>query len=302
MGDFNMQDILVLGGTQYFGKNLVEKLLASGKNVTIATRGLAEDSFGNRVHRLKIDREKDKTIFEAFKEGKWDVVYDQTCLSPIEMKATTEALKGKVKKYIFTSSQAVYEFGTNHKEEDFDPTTFTFSYKGRREYLGYTGYQEAKRAAEAVLFNEQPFDVVAVRFPIVIGEDDFTERLKFHVDKVLKEEAIGAKDFDVRLCFISSDEAADFLLKMGELNFTGAINPASRGDISLNELIQKIEQHVNKSAVMTTEVTKENASPFGLDGSWSINAKKAETLGFTFTELDDLLDHLIQYYVAEAIV
>ena len=50
----------------------MEKLLADGKNVTIATRGLAADSFGNRVHRLIIDREDDETVFAAFKEGKWD--------------------------------------------------------------------------------------------------------------------------------------------------------------------------------------------------------------------------------------
>lgn len=295
-----MQDILVLGGTQYFGKQLVEKLLADGKNVTIATRGLAADYFGDKVNRLIIDREDDETVFAAFKEGKWDVVYDQTCLSPKELKATTEALKGKVKKYILTSSQAVYEYGTNHKEEDFDPNTFIFTFKGRREYLGYAGYQEAKRASEALLFKEQPFEVVSVRFPIVIGTDDFTERIKFHVEKVMREEPIGAGNFDVRFSFISSEEAADFLYKMGESNFTGAINPGSRGDISLMELIQQIERHVSKSAITTTQVTRENASPFGLEGSWSINTEKAEKLGFTFSELNESLKNIIQFYYADS--
>ncbi|SOC06522.1 nucleoside-diphosphate-sugar epimerase [Ureibacillus xyleni] len=291
-----MQDILVLGGTQYFGKQLVERLLADGKNVNIATRGLTADSFGDRVNRLKLDREDEKTVFAAFKEGQWDVVYDQTCYSPKELKATTEALKGKVKKYILTSSQAVYDYGTNHKEEAFDPTTFTFSFKGRKEYPGFIGYQEAKRASEAVLFNDQSFEAVSVRFPIVVGKDDFTERVKFHVEKVMNEEEIGAKNFDVRLGFISSDEAADFLYKMGESNFTGAINPGSRGDLSLRELIQKIESHVNKRAILTSEVTSENASPFAFDGSWSVNTEKAEQLGFHFTGLHDLLDKLIEFY------
>ena len=51
---------------------------------------------------------------------------------------------------------------------------------------------------------------------------------------------------------------------------------------------------------MTTEVTRENASPFGLDGSWSINTQKAEKLGFTFAELNELLNHIIQFYYANA--
>lgn len=59
---------------------------------------------------------------------------------------------------------------------------------------------------------------------------------------MLKGETIGAKDFNVRLGFIASDEAAEFLYKIGESDFTGPINPGSRGDLSLNELIQKIER------------------------------------------------------------
>ncbi|WP_390847846.1 hypothetical protein [Bacillus litorisediminis] len=43
---------LYLGGTQFFGKLLVHKLLEKGINVTIATRGLADDPFGDKVNRL----------------------------------------------------------------------------------------------------------------------------------------------------------------------------------------------------------------------------------------------------------
>ncbi|QIZ06594.1 hypothetical protein HFZ78_07655 [Priestia megaterium] len=46
--------------------------------------------------------------------------------------------------------------------------------KGRREYSGYVGYQEAKRAAEAILFQHAQVPVVAVRLPIIIGKDDYT--------------------------------------------------------------------------------------------------------------------------------
>ncbi|CAM3492324.1 hypothetical protein GCM10009865_18670 [Aeromicrobium ponti] len=111
-----MNDILVLGGTQFFGKKLVEKLLLEGKKVTIATRGLTKDPFGDKVERLIIDRENIKSQRAAFSGRKWNVVYDQSCFSPQEAKATAEALDGKVAHYIFTSSMAVYDFGTLHKE------------------------------------------------------------------------------------------------------------------------------------------------------------------------------------------
>ena len=45
---------------------------------------------------------------------------------------TLNALEGKVRKYVFTSSQAVYDFGVNHKEEDFNPLEYQPIFKGQK--------------------------------------------------------------------------------------------------------------------------------------------------------------------------
>ena len=47
-----VKKVLVLGGTRFFGKHLVEVLLQAGHDVTIATRGVTEDSFGSAVKRI----------------------------------------------------------------------------------------------------------------------------------------------------------------------------------------------------------------------------------------------------------
>lgn len=292
-----MRKVLVLGGTQYFGKKLVQKLIENGDQVTIATRGTKEEPFGNQVERLVIDREQKDSMAKALANKEWDLVYDQSCFSPIEARDTAEVLKGKTKRYIFTSTQAVYEFGTLHKEENFDAYTYEINFKTRREYLGYEGYKEAKRASEAVFHQLGDFDVVSVRFPIVVSEDDYSERLKFHVDKILSGQAIGIQNPDLRYSFIHADEAGDFLMKIGESDFTGPINPGSAGDISLRELVEKISNHALKEGYIDTSVSTEHPSPYGLPGSWSIDTSKAEKLGFNFTNLDTLLDELIMYYV-----
>ncbi|MDZ5473796.1 NAD-dependent epimerase/dehydratase family protein [Bacillus sp. 31A1R] len=294
-----MNNILVLGGTQFFGKRLVERLIEEGKNVTIATRGKTADSFGDKVNRLILDREDKDSIISALKGQTWDIVYDQTCYSPQEVKDVADVLKGKVKRYIFTSSQAVYDYGTLHKEENFNPNEFKYEFKGRREYPGYEGYQEAKRAAEAYLFQETDFEVVAVRFSIVVGRDDYTNRLKFHVDKVLNDEPIGIKNVDSRYGYILSHEAASFLYEIGQSSFTGPINPGCAGDISMRELLDMIENQTGKSAIVTDELNQTNASPFSLPGSWSTNTEKAETLGFTFSDLHKTLNELIEFYKSE---
>lgn len=292
-----MKRVLILGGTKYFGKKLVQLLLDNGIEVTIATRGKEVDDFGDKVNRLIIDREDRESQDEAFKDMSWDVVFDQTCYSPQEVLDSVEALRGKVNRYIFTSTQAVYDFGLNRKEEEFNPYQFKFEYKTRRDYPGLYGYQEAKRAAEAVLFAQPEIEVVAVRFPIIISKDDYTERLKFHVDKVLKGEPIGITDKKTRFSFILAEEAAQFLFDIAHSSFTGPINPGSKGSMSLGEIIEKVEKITDKTALIEEVLTKENASPYAMPGTFEINTDKAVSLGFQFSDLNQTIDDLLAYYL-----
>ncbi|MDP4171670.1 MAG: hypothetical protein Q8906_13740, partial [Bacillota bacterium] len=246
-----MKSALILGGTQFFGKKLVNILLDNGVDVTIATRGLTPDPFENKVSRLIIERENKESIKAAFEGKQWDVVFDQTCYAPLEALYTKQALEGKVKRYIFTSSQAVYEYGINHSEHDFEPYTYPIVLKGRKEYKGYDGYQEAKRASEAVLFQNSICPTVAVRFTIVVGEDDYSNRLKFHVDHVTNEETMGIANLDNHNAFITSSDAAKFLYEVAKSDFIGPINPGPQGDISMKDLLSLIESIVGKRAIVT---------------------------------------------------
>jgi nucleoside-diphosphate-sugar epimerase len=293
---FKMKSVLVLGGTKYFGKKLVELLLKNGIQVTIATRGKEPDEFGKQVSRLLIDRQSLESQEKAFEGKQWDVVFDQTCYSPQEVLDTVSALKGKVSRYIFTSTQAVYDSGSEWKEEDFNPRKFEFVYKPRTEYPGIAGYQEAKRASEAVLFAQPNLEVVAVRFPIVVSQDDYTERLKFHVDKVLHGKPIGIPNLDARFSFILADEAANFLYEIAKSSFVGPINPGSKGSISLGEILAKVEKVTGKTAIVEQELTRENASPYAMPASFAINTDLAISLGYSFTDLHSAIEELIVYY------
>ena len=70
------QNVLVLGGTRFFGKHLVNELLTQGANVTIATRGKTPDSFGPKVTRLIFDREDEDSIRSVLTKETYDVIYD----------------------------------------------------------------------------------------------------------------------------------------------------------------------------------------------------------------------------------
>ncbi|MCM3603699.1 NAD-dependent epimerase/dehydratase family protein [Robertmurraya korlensis] len=76
-----MKTALVLGGTRFFGVNLVHELLNKGVKVTVATRQNSEIPFGNKVETLKVDRFDLDSLKEAVNGRTWDVVFDQICFN-----------------------------------------------------------------------------------------------------------------------------------------------------------------------------------------------------------------------------
>lgn len=69
-------EILVLGGTRLMGIHLVEALLHKGHSVTIATRGITQDEFGDRVKRIIVDRTDPVGLKESLRDQHYDVVCD----------------------------------------------------------------------------------------------------------------------------------------------------------------------------------------------------------------------------------
>lgn len=286
--------ILVLGGTRFFGQKLVEQLLAAKHEVTIVTRGMSENPFGDQVKHIKVDR-KDAAAFKAALANKeFDVVYDNICYSPNEAKQLCEIFNGSIQKLIFTSTLSTYEAnGKPHAEEDFNPYTYEIRMGDTPEFT----YGEGKRQAEAVFYKYAEFPVVAVRFPIVMGEDDYTRRLHFHVERILNEEPIGFVNTDAQMSFIQATEAAKFLAWAGMADLEGPINATANDVISLKELIALIEEKTNKRAKIALLGPDEIRSPYAVPASWYMKNDKATNLGFTFTNLEDWLPDLVEAIV-----
>lgn len=282
--------ILVFGGTRFFGKKLVTRLLADGHDVTIATRGKATDDFGDAVKRVKMNRESREALFCLAQEN-WDVVYDNICFSPQDALYSIAAFRDKVGKYVYTSSLSVYRMRDRALvEADFDPFHYELVTGSREDF----DYGEGKRLAEAVFFQKANFPVVAVRFPIVLGEDDYTGRLEFHIKHVQAGEEIGMPNEEAEMGFISSDEAADFLCWVGtKSDIVGPINATSDSVYRLSELMGLIEDATGKTAIVE-EITEDNDdSPFGVEKTYYLDNAKAREAGFAFQDLHEWLPKLI---------
>lgn len=290
-------NVLVLGGTRFFGKKLVELCLQNGHSVTILTRGQSGNPFGTKVKQLIVNRDDADSLSQALASTTWDIVYDNICYSPNEALNICEILEGKTKKLVFTSTLSTYEIdGIIKTEEDFNPYNYEVRMGNREDF----SYGEGKRQAEAVLFKEATFPVVAVRFPIVMGENDYTRRLHFHVERILQEQPISLPNIDAKMSFITDDEAAAFLYFAGTTPIEGPYNATAAGAISLKDLLGLIEETTGKHAkISLVGGDDKSQSPYGVPADWYMSTTKAESAGFTFSQLHDWLPSLVKTLVNE---
>lgn len=289
-----MKKILVLGGTRFFGRKLVDLLLEQKHEITIVTRGMSENPFGEAVEHIKVDRKDTVAFTQALENRTFDVVYDNICYSPNEAKQLCDLFNGKIGKLVFTSTLATYEAdGKQHMEKDFNPYSYGIIMGDTHEFT----YGEGKRLAEAVFYKYAQFPVVAVRFPIVMGADDYTRRLHFHIERIMNNEPIGFVNMDAEMSFIQATEAAQFLAWVGMEDVEGPINATANGLISLKELISLIEEKTGERAKIALLGTEDIRSPYAIPASWYMKNDHAQQLGFSFSQLNDWLPSLVEEIV-----
>ena len=98
--------LLVLGGTSFVGRAIVDDALRQGAEVTLFGRGRTGTDLFPGVPRLIGDR--DTGDYAALQDGSWDAVVDVSGYVPRHVGQAMEALGDRVGRYLFISSQAVY--------------------------------------------------------------------------------------------------------------------------------------------------------------------------------------------------
>src|SRR3989442_16038507 len=98
-------NLLILGGTIFLGRHLVEAALAGGHKVTLFNRGQHNPDLFSGVEKLRGDRDGD---LEALQGRNWDAVIDTCGYVPRIVKQSAEMLADSVDRYVFISSLSVY--------------------------------------------------------------------------------------------------------------------------------------------------------------------------------------------------
>lgn len=282
--------VLVLGGTRFFGIHMVNDLIAKGHEITIATRGRTADRFGDSVSRICFDRTDGDSVRNAVSGKHYDVIIDKIAYCSNDIDSIMKA--ADCDRYIYMSSTAVYEpKHINTVEDDFDGRGGELIWCNRQDFP----YDVIKRQAEYALWQKYPDrNWIAVRYPFVIGKDDYTKRLLFYVEHTVKHIPMNIDNPDSQMGFIRSDEAGKFMTFLAEKDFRGAINGSSKGTISVRDILDHIEKKTGICPVISDDG---DAAPYNGEPDYSINTGRAEALGFRFSSLDDWIRDLLDYYI-----
>lgn len=98
--------ILVLGGTSFVGRAIVDDALTTGADVTLFSRGKTGPGLFRQLTRLTGDR--DTGDYSALSGGHWDAVVDVSGYLPRHVGQAMDKLRDRVGRYLFISSHAVY--------------------------------------------------------------------------------------------------------------------------------------------------------------------------------------------------
>lgn len=181
--------LLVLGGSRFVGRHVVDDALARGFAVTTFTRGRQPDHWAGRVTMLHGDRDPAKAPgLEALAAGRWDAVIDTSGYVPRVVRASAESLADRVERYLFVSSISVY---ANPSRPGLDETApvGTLDDPATEEVGKF--YGPLKVACERVV--EEVFGPRAaiVRPGLIVGPHDPTDRFGYWVARFLHPGLLG---------------------------------------------------------------------------------------------------------------
>lgn len=280
-------NILVIGGTRFFGIHTVKRLLESGHTVTVATRGGHENPFAQNVRHLTVDKTDADSVRRTLGGQVFDAVIDKVAYASNDVRSLLANIR--CTRYIQMSSCAVYQ--SAHlliTEDEFDARKHPLHWIDRPD-----DYAEGKRQAErAALEFMQPDACTFVRYPVVLGANDYTNRLRFYTDHIRNGIPMHIEHPAAAVSYIHELEAGAFFAHLAEHPVSGAVNGCAKGILSQQEILEYIAAISQKKAILS-----DSGDPAPYDGNCadtSYNCTKAEHSGFAFSDVHTWITDLLK--------
>lgn len=241
---------LVLGGTRFLGRHLVEAAVERGHTVTTFTRGQSPTHEHAAVLPLGGDRDPDKGGgLAAIASGTWDAVLDTSGYVPRIVGASCDLLADRVRRYLFVSSLSVYA----------DTSRPGVTEDAPREMLDDPDsedvakqYGALKAACEDRVVARYGARATVVRPGLIVGPYDPTDRFTYWVARFTQPQVLGERDDEAAvpapperpIQVIDARDLAQWMVTLAERDIAGTYNAISPpGRWTMGDLVETLQTH-----------------------------------------------------------
>jgi 2'-hydroxyisoflavone reductase len=217
--------ILLLGGTQFIGRHIVEVLLQAGHDLTIFNRGQSLDELPPAVERLRGDRDLGAEGLKSLKGRRWDVCIDVSGYTARQVRPSAELVRHNIRRYLFVSAVSVYGDPALRPVRETHPRVSPAA----EDVLAVEGemYGRLKVTCENIVQEIYGERATALRAQIVVGPHDPSGRYSYWLERARQQAPMLAPgDGSDHLQLIDVRDLARFVLTVIENNLGGAFNLA----------------------------------------------------------------------------
>jgi 2'-hydroxyisoflavone reductase len=262
--------ILMIGGTRFVGKHVVQQALERGHEVTLFHRGrTGPELFPDVEHRVG-DRDSD---LSALATGEWDATVDTCAYVPRQVHELADALDGRGGHHLLVSSVSAYADPDGPGITE-DAALRELDDPGVEEVTGET-YGGLKVLCERAAVERHGPDTLLVRPTYVVGPDDYTWRFPWWVARIARggEVAVPGPP-DAPLQVIDVRDMGAWMVRLLEDHRSGPFHACSPEPVfTFGEALQEMVDAVGPAGTTLTWIPADDVAaadlPPGAFPLWS---------------------------------
>jgi len=223
--------LLVLGGTRFVGRAIVEEALGRGHDVTTFNRGQTGLDLAG-VEAVRGDRESSADLHRLVTGRSWDVVVDTSGYVPRVVGDAARALVGRAGRYIFLSTISVYPDWPANGVSEASPVYECSPDVGGSaadeaswSAIQYGGYKAGCERAVAEVFGDR---ALVLRPGVILGPHENVGRLTWWLRRIARGgRVLGPGNPDRSIQPIDVRDVASFALDLAGSGRAGVLNVAA---------------------------------------------------------------------------
>ena len=209
--------VLILGGTVFLGRHLIDCALSRGHEVTLFNRGTHAGLYPN-LEQLHGDRDGS---LDSLRGRRWDVAIDTSGYLPRVVAASAEQLANSVEHYTFISSVSVYPMMQADKSEA--APVDSLNEEGSEDAQKH--YGPLKALCEQGVEEAMPGRSLNLRPGLIVGPLDPTERFTYWPLRIARGgEVLVPGPRERQIQFIDVRDLADWTIRLAERRQAGVFN------------------------------------------------------------------------------